>query len=677
MSSDPPPRARAPWGVAVVAGMTGLALVGAQASADGPRRTGAHATGAAAHAVDIPGLGCGSAEVTRTLATGSAWRMCVRIDPFKGLVLEQVQFRPATGDREHPGWLPVVDSLYLAQLVVPYDTGEFTFNDVTSFGFGGAQLLAQNDQTCTGESMPVEQSTMLGDRLVERTIPGICLDEAETGLGWSSQEEGDPDETRYTQQGQALEVSSLTKISWYEYQQKVTLTDQGTITVGLGATGDLAPMGVFFPDDPATGWPIGSEGGEAAAGHASSHWHDAIYRVDFGIGSGAQQVERWDYARPDPARPTRVEGVGSIESEAFQAEADPDPQTWWRVVNPGSLNPDGHARSYEISNDAIQNPYDPLTRSKVSFTNDHPCQEYASENLNVGCPGLSVPDYVAAETEPLADPVAWVSVGFHHIDRDEDQSPMPVHWQQFSLIPRDLLAQQATTPVERSCVNGGPVELGGSCAAVNLVPPRITTGAATVDVGTILGSDRGTWRTARAPLTFQRQWLRDSVPIAGAVGVQYVVDAADRGHHLSVRVDAAAVGVTPGSAISAGLLVPAESTPAPSPSGTPSTTPDAAPTPPAGAPDRPATPTITLTQSRKGPPRLTIRVRGSAGRATGSVVVRGPSGWQRALTLASGRAVVPLPRAMAVRRARLVVRYRGDDDYRPAHRVIRLRRPVA
>src|SRR5690606_6202313 len=144
--------------------------------------------------------------------------------------------------------------------------------------------------------------------------------------------------------------------------------------------------------------------------------------------------------------------------------------TWWRVVNPASLNPDGHPRSYEIVNDSIQNPYRTLTRPVISFTNDHACQEYASNNLNAECPGQSVAGYVAAESDPLTDPVAWVSVGFHHIVRDEDQSPMPAHWQSFSLVPRDLLAQQATTPVERSCDNGFSVGATGSCAAVSLTP---------------------------------------------------------------------------------------------------------------------------------------------------------------------------------------------------------------
>lgn len=655
--------------------LTGTALLALAASLTATLTAAipVRATGAA-QAAAVDDLDCGSAAVTRTLATGSAWRMCARIDEMKGLVLEQVQFRPATAAREGVGWLPVLDSLYLAQLVVPYDTGTIAFNDVTSYGFGGEHLLDQTEQTCPGDTMLVQQSVMTGSQYTQRTIPGICLDEVGTGLSWHSVGTQSAPGDRYSEQGSALEVSSLTKISWYEYQQRVTLTDQGAITVGLGATGDLAPT--LFGDDPALGWRIGRD--PAGTDHAASHRHDAIYRVDFGIGSGAQQVQQWDYARPDPvAQPTFVEGTGTVRTGAFEA-VDPDSQTWWRVLNPTSLNPDGHPRSYEIVNDSVQNPYNPLTRPEVSFTNDHACQEYASDNLNAGCPGQSVPDYIASESAPLADPVAWVNVGFHHVVRDEDQSPMPVHWQQFAMVPRDLLAQQATTPIERSCVNGGPFNPLGSCAAVNLSAPGITSEAGPLAAGTVLTGDVGVWRPARAPLSYQRLWLRDGEPIvslgedglpASATGPLYVVTAADLGRRISVRVDATGEGLVPGSATSADLAIPPASTPtAPAAPGAPS-----ASAPPTSDPKR-VKPRLTVVVPRGGQPRLLVRVRGGAGVASGRVAIRA-DGWKRTHTLEEGRAVLRLPKARLARLDRLKVAYRGDARYLPVQRQVRLRHP--
>ncbi|MDQ6523627.1 hypothetical protein RB608_08460 [Nocardioides sp. LHD-245] len=623
--------------------------------------------GPARAAVTVPAAGaeepdCGSALVTRTLPTGSAWRMCARIHPFKGLVLEDVQFRSATGAGEDEGWLRIIGSLYLAQLNVPYDTGTDVFDDITEVGFGDDHLLTQTPETCDGDALPVEQSFMIGSQMVERTIPGICVREAETGLGWHSQEGWATSSDRYVQQGRALEISSLSKAGWYEYQQKVTLTDQGTITVGLGAAGDLAPGEGFFRTDPAFGWPIGPSEDEDSDRHAGSHWHNAIYRVDFAIGTGDQQVEQWDY-EGDPALPTRVRGEGTIRDEAFIAE-NPPATTWWRVVNPGALNADGHPRSYEIVNDAIQNPYLPLTRPPLSFTNDHPCQEYASSNLNAGCPGQSVLDYVASETEPLTDPVAWVSVGYHHIPRDEDQSPMPVHWQSFSLVPRDLLAQQALTPPERACDNGITTGFGGSCAAINVAVPAIAAGDSAPGAGTLLTADSGTWRRARDLLAYQWLWLRDGEPIlttgddglsTAATGETYRLTDADLGREITVRVTASATGVTPGIATSAPFVAPL-------------------PTPPSAGATRTA-PELKLKllkkRDKKGRPRLRVLVRGDQGAGAGVVTIQ-RRGKVVTATLTDGRAVVRLPRPG--KRYRVTVTYPGDQRYLAASASIRVRR---
>ena len=50
--------------------------------------------------------------------------------------------------------------------------------------------------------------------------------------------------------------------------------------------------------------------------------------------------------------------------------------------------------------------------------------------------------------------MAWVNVGFHHVPRDEDQSPMPIHWQGFSLYPRDWHSNNSQTPPQRAAWNG-------------------------------------------------------------------------------------------------------------------------------------------------------------------------------------------------------------------------------
>ncbi len=87
----------------------------------------------------------------------------------------------------------------------------------------------------------------------------------------------------------------------------------------------------------------------------------------------------------------------------------------------------------------------------IAFSQYLECERFATKNRD--CPGRSVTDFVKDQQE-LDDVVSWVAVGFHHVVRDEDQSPMDLHWQGFTLMPRDLTAQRADLPGDRSKING-------------------------------------------------------------------------------------------------------------------------------------------------------------------------------------------------------------------------------
>ncbi|GHE01361.1 hypothetical protein GCM10010339_20260 [Streptomyces alanosinicus] len=64
----------------------------------------------------------------------------------------------------------------------------------------------------------------------------------------------------------------------------------------------------------------------------------------------------------------------------------------------------------------------------------------------------SVDNWVDGQT--LTHPVIWMNVGFHHIARDEDQQPLPVHWQGFAIAPRDVTAMNPLTPRDPTWQNG-------------------------------------------------------------------------------------------------------------------------------------------------------------------------------------------------------------------------------
>lgn len=622
-----------------------------------------------AEAADTP-LACDASTITKKLKNGSEWRMCARIHPIKGLILEQIEFKPATGDYEYAGFKRVLDQLNIAQLNVPYDTGHVQYNDITSYGFGKQYLMSQGPDVCLGEAVDVDQSFTYSGSLVERTIPGICVTEDKTGIQTHAQETQIGGGTLYVDQGTALNVASISKISWYEYQQKVTFDDHGQIDVGLGATGDIAPgwtsesaSGAFFGNNPKVGWPLSgpsqvTSGGvtKSVQSYAASHWHNAIYRVDFGIDKGEKQtVEQWDFASPGAGtRAPIVEGTGTTKSKAFSSIEDEthDELSWWRVLNPNSKNKDGHVRSYEIVNNNSANELIPVTQPAVTFTNYRACEEYASANLNAGCPNKSIVDYVAEDTHELTDPVAWVNVGFHHTDKDEDQSPMPIHWQKFQLVPRDFFAQKPTIQDARKCINGpfsSVNKITKPCVAENTVLPKITdketpTAAVVPSVGKVLTASSGTWRGAGQTYTYAYTWFRNGEAVA--TGQDYTVVEADRNTSLSVKVTASATGF-PSSTIESAAVV-FGTLPTPEPTATPTPEPTVEPTPePTATPVVKTASTIvaklvksTIKVGQKA--QVTIAVTSGGKPATGTVKLK-YNGVYATATLKSGKATITLP----------------------------------
>lgn len=658
-------------------------------------------TTAASAAPDSP-LACEDSAVTKTLENGSSWRMCARIHPIKGLILEQIEFKPATGDYEYAGYKRILDQLNIAQLNVPYDTGHVQYNDITSYGFGKQYLQSQGPEVCSGEALDVDQSFTYSGRLVERTIPGICVQEDPTGLMTHAQETQIGGGTLYADQGTALAVSSISKISWYEYQQRVVFDDHGQIEVGLGATGDIAPGWAserndqFFGANPKTGWPLsgkstvtsmvdGQPVTKEIQSYAGSHWHNAMYKVDFGIDRAERQVvEQWDFTSPgDGTRAPIVEGTGTVKTSAFTSveNEDHDQLSWWRVLNPNSKNKDGHARSYEIVNNNTANLAIPDWAPSVTFTNYRACEEYGSANLNAGCPNQSILDYVRNDTHELVDPVAWVNVGFHHTDKDEDQSPMPIHWQKFQLVPRDFFAQKPTIKDARKCINGPFSSVNAvtkPCTPENTVKPKISDkadGSAAVvpAVGKTLTATAGTWRSAAQSLTYAYTWFRNGEAVS--TGQDYTLTEADMNASITVKVTASATGF-PSNVAEADPVVwgtPPTPTPTEEPSTAPTTAaPTTAPTTaaPTAAPVVKKTPKLTVKMAKKTvKPGKTNKVSVSVtagGKAVSGQVRVTVAGKMRTVTLRGGKATVSFTAPKKVKTYSLRVTYAGTSTVKAA-----------
>jgi primary-amine oxidase len=416
-----------------VAALTAGATTGAGSASAQPK------TAAAAAAE------CSAAyRIEQKLASGTTWRMCWHFESKAGLVLEDISYQPPG----EPKPIKVLTSAKLAQVHVPYDDGVNEFNDLTEFYFGSG-LTDLKPAECPGGTIKTVKVPDADPDSPDPSVKGLCTTTRSRGHAYRMQ--ADEGNKVYQAQGKDLLVYTVNKVGWYEYMTEWRFQDDGTLNMNVGATGSLAPDDYDAGDG--RGWPIG----KGASSYATSHNHNIFWRLNFGLdGSSKTKVEQYDSVVSPPATadsgPTTKTTRTDVTKELV---GDAKNMRWWRVVSTAGKNKDGHARSYEIVPGAsTKYPGRSFTKHDLYFTEYKKCEQFASQNPN-SCgagAGRSVDKFVNGQT--LTHPVVWVNVGFHHIARDEDQQPMPVHWQGFSIAPRDVTAMNPLTPAELAGQNG-------------------------------------------------------------------------------------------------------------------------------------------------------------------------------------------------------------------------------
>ncbi|MEU1165346.1 copper amine oxidase [Streptomyces sp. NPDC090075] len=419
-------------------GLSVAALAAGATTAAGPAV--AQPKRAAAAAAD-----CSAAyRIEQKLSTGTTWRMCWRYDSKAGLVLEHISYQP----KGEAAPIKVLASARLAQIDVPYDDGSVEYDDLTGFGFAQG-LVPLASAECPGGTIKTVKVPDAWDP-AHPNVDGLCTTTRSRGHAYRMQ--ADTGNRVYQQQGKDLLVYTVNKVGWYEYMTEWRFQDDGTINMNVGATGSLSP-GDYDAGD-GRGWPIG----KGAHAYATSHSHNVFWKLNFDLdGSSKSRIEQYDSVVSAPTHgqeaPTNKTTRTNVTKELA---GDSKNMRWWRVVSTAGKNKDGHARSYEIVQGATNKyPGHGFTKHDVYFTQYDKCELFASNNPGcaTGHP-KTVDKWVNGQT--LTNPVVWVNVGFHHIARDEDQQPMPVHWQGFSIAPRDVTAMNPLTPAALADQNGQP-----------------------------------------------------------------------------------------------------------------------------------------------------------------------------------------------------------------------------
>ncbi|MFF1304144.1 copper amine oxidase [Streptomyces sp. NPDC058307] len=406
--------------------------------------TGAGPAAAQPKAAAAPAAECSTAyKIEQKLSSGTTWRMCWRYDSKAGLVLENISYQPKGEARA----IKVLNSARLGQIHVPYDDGSVEYDDLTGFGFAQG-LMNLDPGECPGGTI---KSVKVPDSWDpdQENVNGLCTTTRSRGHAYRMQ--GDSANKVYQAQGKDLLVYSVNQVGWYEYMTEWRFQDDGTITMNLGATGSLSYEDYDAGDG--RGWPIG----KGPRAQATSHSHNAFWRLDFALdGSSRNRVEQYDSTVTAAAPGRQTATVKTTRTPVTKELAgDSKSYRWWRMVSAAGKNKDWHQRSYEIvPGPSTKYPARSFTKHDVYFTEYNPCEQFASNNTGdcgAGA-GKSVDKWVNGQT--LTHPVVWMNVGFHHIARDEDQQPMPVHWQGFSIAPRDVTAMNPLTPAELAGQNG-------------------------------------------------------------------------------------------------------------------------------------------------------------------------------------------------------------------------------
>ncbi|MFD0690255.1 copper amine oxidase [Actinomadura fibrosa] len=390
----------------------GLVVAGAVLCAVAVAAPGASAVadGAAARSA-VPADCSGQYKVDKRFPDGARWQLCWDIRSDEGLRVLNVRYTPRGG-----GQITVLRDLALAQVHVPYDDNSERYLDLP-FGSDEAAPLTQRE--CPGGELRSHNRQRM-----------VCVATQGHGYGYKKT---DADPSRDKQrQSQELVLFGVFEVGWYNYVLEYRFSDDGQITSRLGATGSLV-SGYTRPEH---GWPIG----RGNTRHSPNHSHNAFWRADFDLaGPGGEKVEQFDFAGEGTLKRTIRRKTLTKEAEARLS-----PSRFWRVVDPTVRNADGHPISWQVDGIASSQFRGPasaeeqFTRSDVYVTQRKACERLAAGNEQRGC-RKRVDQFVDGQT--LTDPVLWVGVDFHHVPRDEDEDPMPVHWQGFSMSPRDVTAK--------------------------------------------------------------------------------------------------------------------------------------------------------------------------------------------------------------------------------------------
>ena len=378
------------------------------------------------------------------------WRFHVRSDPRAGLVLSLVRYQDGEKLRS------VLYEGSLSEIFVPYSdptAGWYfrTYLDAGEYGAGKLAVPLVEGTDCPPNA--VYLSDVLAD---DRGKPQkrdkvACIFERDAGdVAWRHYDF--VSETTESRRARDLVVRQIAAIGNYDYVFDWTFREDGTIKIGVGATGIAEVKGVKPKNAKDEGGAKASAYGRFVADHlvATNHDHFLNFRLDVDV-DGTENSFVKDEIR------ARAPGVGlrksiwTAETKTVKREKDArlhmsmSQPALWRIINPKAFGASGYPTSYELMPGhnamSILSAEDfPSRRAAFAdymlwVTPYAPNERWAAGDYpNRSRGGDGLPSWTKAN-RPIenTDVVLWYTAGFHHVVRPEDWPVMPTSMHEFEL----------------------------------------------------------------------------------------------------------------------------------------------------------------------------------------------------------------------------------------------------
>jgi primary-amine oxidase len=385
------------------------------------------------------------------------WRFRFRLDSRNGVILDLVRVADAGNLRS------VMYEGMISELFVPYmdETRNWStrvFIDNGEFFPGGTLQTMREGVDCPSNGVYFD-----GISTNEKGFPVLhprqaCLFEKFDGdIAWRH---GD-DVGVWGRPTRSLVLRSAALIGNYDYIFDWIFSQDGSIHVAAGATGIIETR-------PVAEETVGGMHSEETEkyGHlvaknvlGVNHDHFFSYRLDLDVDgqNNSFMIHRLVQKKLPEGSPRK--SIWVADASIAKTERDAmmdihlDKPSMWIFINPNVKGPIGHPTAYEImpgvTAASLMDPEDGVQKAggfsnhQLWVTPYRPDERWAAGPYVIGSKGTDGLAAWAKENRKIenTDIVAWYTMGFHHVPRQEDWPVMPMMWHEFTIRPFDFFPQ--------------------------------------------------------------------------------------------------------------------------------------------------------------------------------------------------------------------------------------------